>query len=498
MKFTFQQKALIFIATSTLIRLFFASQLEFGNDEVYYWLYAKYPDISHFDHPSMVGFFIQLFTFNLSFSSELFIRLAAIFPASISMWIVFLIGKKLHNEKTGFISVILYNLSFYGLIISGTFILPDAPMVLCWLLSFFFFLKTIPYNPRKVNNKELILAFLFAGFAIYSKYQAIYLLFGVVLYVIFFNRKWLKIPFFYLLFLVPLLFIGIIFYWNFQNDFISYQFHQDRVSIFEISFNKDSFFREILGQIFYNNPYVFIVTLLAIIAYFKNRLQIEKKQVQFFLTTTLPLLGTTIYLALSRSTLPHWSGISYITLLPIAAIFITNRKKIITKLSIGFGMISFLLVLAVFTINKGWFLTAQKSKSSITVGKNDVLMDLYGWKQAGKKINQTLKKRDLEHLQIVSNKWHPAAHIDYYIARPLGMQVYGLGSLKNIHKYYWINLEFKPLANEVLYITDSRNFEHPTIFKEWYPIIEPIDTIAITRATQIVKNVFIFKLKNSN
>lgn len=45
------------IISSVLIRGFLAWYVELGNDEVYYWTYALYPDWSHFDHPPMVGFF---------------------------------------------------------------------------------------------------------------------------------------------------------------------------------------------------------------------------------------------------------------------------------------------------------------------------------------------------------------------------------------------------------------------------------------------------------
>ena len=147
MRLSYQKSVFLLILISTFFRVFIASQLEFGNDEVYYWLYAKYPAISHFDHPPFVGFFIQFFTFNLTFDSELVIRLAAIIPASINLVILFLIGKQIKNEKTGFISVVLYNLNIYGLIISGTFILPDAPMLFFWLLSFYLFLQVLPSVP---------------------------------------------------------------------------------------------------------------------------------------------------------------------------------------------------------------------------------------------------------------------------------------------------------------------------------------------------------------
>ena len=66
------------IISSVLIRGFLAWYVELGNDEVYYWTYALYPDWSHFDHPPMVGFFIWLTTLNLHFDSELFLRLSSV------------------------------------------------------------------------------------------------------------------------------------------------------------------------------------------------------------------------------------------------------------------------------------------------------------------------------------------------------------------------------------------------------------------------------------
>ena len=68
----------ILLVTSLLIRAMIAAFLELGNDEVYYRTYALFPDWSHFDHPPMVGWLIQLFTLNLFFDSEFFLRLASL------------------------------------------------------------------------------------------------------------------------------------------------------------------------------------------------------------------------------------------------------------------------------------------------------------------------------------------------------------------------------------------------------------------------------------
>ena len=66
------------LVVSAIVRSILAAWMEFGNDEVYYWTYALYPDWSHFDHPPMVGWVIQLFSLNLLFDSEFVIRLASV------------------------------------------------------------------------------------------------------------------------------------------------------------------------------------------------------------------------------------------------------------------------------------------------------------------------------------------------------------------------------------------------------------------------------------
>ena len=140
-KMNIKGKLSLLILLSTLIRLIVGDQIQLGNDEVYYWTYARNPDCSHFDHPPMVGFIEQLFTMNLFFESELALRLGFIISGTLSTLLMYLIGKEIKNERTGLIAAVLFNTSIYGFIISGLFIMPDGPMVLFWMTSLLFFIK---------------------------------------------------------------------------------------------------------------------------------------------------------------------------------------------------------------------------------------------------------------------------------------------------------------------------------------------------------------------
>ncbi|MBM3434738.1 MAG: glycosyltransferase family 39 protein, partial [Bacteroidetes bacterium] len=179
------RKAMAFLITaSALIRMFLSYSLELGNDEVYYRTYALYPDLSHFDHPPMVGFIIQLFSFNLLFDSELFLRLGSVIFGSLNCWLFYLIGKQIKDSLTGFYAALLYSTSIYGFIITGVFILPDTPQMLFWLLSVFFAIKAIRRTSIDSDaRKYILLTGVFAGLGMLSKYTTIFIWTGIIAYV---------------------------------------------------------------------------------------------------------------------------------------------------------------------------------------------------------------------------------------------------------------------------------------------------------------------------
>src|SRR5882762_2732539 len=161
----------LLIAIATVVRMFFASQIELGNDEVYYWTYALYPDWSHFDHPPMVGIIAQIFSLNLLLHDDFFMRLGPIILSAASTWIVFLIGIKIKNAKTGLYAAFLFTGSIYCSIISGFSLTPDAPLVFFWLLAIDAMIDFLPKEQiTSTERKKMIWFGVVVGLAMLSKY----------------------------------------------------------------------------------------------------------------------------------------------------------------------------------------------------------------------------------------------------------------------------------------------------------------------------------------
>ncbi len=502
----------ILIGISTVIRAILASNLDLGNDEVYYWTYALYPDWSHFDHPPMVGFTIQLFSLNLLFDSEFFIRLGAIVFGSINTFLIFKIGQRIKDDLTGIYAAILYNTSIYSFIIAGTFILPDSPQLFFWLLSTYFALGSITSTEiTKENKKNLLLTGLFIGLGMLSKYTTIFIWFGIISYIILYNRKWLKSLSLYGSVLISIILFFPVIWWNIQNDFISLSFQGGRVSLLDSSLRPDFLFTEIFGEFLYNNPVNVVLAIMAIWAFLKKKHSfIDKNTFRLIMWGSIPLIIVFIIFSLYRRTLPHWTGPAYVTLNIVAAAWlgsISQKKKypflIIGQLRYAIYFILFLVIAGLFQVNCGFINPDQKSTSKTELGKKDISLDLYGWDNISEGFAAIFEKdliaRKMDRdAAIVTYRWFPAANLDYYVARPLGLNLLTIGSLDQIHKYHWINQDRGgfSLGMDAYYITTSRDFTNPNnLYKDYFESIEPAGNFPVIRCGKTVMNVFVYRMK---
>jgi 4-amino-4-deoxy-L-arabinose transferase-like glycosyltransferase len=446
-KIDFRKNVLLLIAISTLVRCCIALFLEFGNDEVYYWTYAQHLAWNYFDHPPMVALLIRFTTINLHFQYEFFVRLGPILCAAFNTWLIFLIGSKIKDEKTGWYASLLYFSSFYCSVIAGTFILPDSPQLLFWVWSIYLMTLIIDENNRNRNGNLLWLG-VSIGLCIMSKVHGIFLWFGFGLYVLFFQRNLLKSFYLYVSVVISIVIISPIFFWNLQNHFITYSFHNNRVGFFGKHLDIDSFLQQIFGSVFYNNPVNIILYVIAIIAITRKKIKVPPPYLRLYLLLALPLIIVLLLMSLFNETLPHWSGPAYISVMLLTAFYFSSKnlgsQKTPRGILIALGLFFGIVIVGIPVIK---FIPAQLgSKEERILGKADVTLDMNGWEQFAGKFD-SLYKSDVskglmkENAMIISDYWFPAAHLDYYLAQPLHINLFAVGKLTDIHHYAWLNKE---------------------------------------------------------
>ena len=494
------------LAVSAIVRGVLAAWLEFGNDEVYYWTYALYPDWSHFDHPPMVGWVIQLFSLNLLFDSEFFIRLASVVIMTANTYIIYRIGKDLKDAMTGFYAALLYTASIYAFVITGIFIMPDTPLMLFWLLAFWMAVIYFKWLPTQQHSDSYMVLFgVFAGFAMLSKYSGVFLWVGMVLYILIFDKRPLKTWAFYCALLISLNVVMPVIRWNINNDFISFRFHGERVGLGGINFS--TFGTELAGEFFYNNPVSFVLSIIAVIMAFKGKINMEKSTQRLILCITLPMIALFWIFSLTRPTLPHWNAPAYVLLILLVVCHLrdkqTDSQKLPKPIIAALCVLLVTLVVGVAEIKTG-FIPLDKHTEPEALGRDDFTVDMYGWRQLGEKFADFRAEKIAEGVMkeedgIVANQWFPLAHLDYYVARPLGLRVTGLGWPEFLHKYLWINDELGGfhLGENYWFLSDSRYPKDPKTTYQWFfKEIELVGVIEIDRCGKPTKNFFVYTCKD--
>ena len=486
------------LVISAVVRGVLAAWLEFGNDEVYYWTYALYPDWSHFDHPPMVGWVIQLFSLNLLFDSEFFIRLASVVIMTANTYIIFRIGKELKDATTGLYAALLYTASIYAFVITGIFIMPDTPLMLFWLLAIWSAVRSLSLS----KGRFFILFGLFSGLAMLSKYSGVFLWVGMGLYILVFNRKQLKNPYLYLSLLISAICCIPFLYWNIKYNFASLSFHGERVGGGTLNFS--TFGTELAGEFFYNNPVNFVLAIFAVVAVFKKRLNLEKSTQRLILCIALPMIALFWVFSLTRPTLPHWNAPAYVSLILLSAAYLKDKHETLPQsLIAALSVLLITLVVGVAEIKTG-FIPLDKHTEPEQIGHDDFTVDMYGWRQLGEKFADFRAQKIAEGVMneedgIVANQWFPLANLDYYVARPLGLRVMGLGWPAFLHKYLWINDERGGfhLGENYWFLSDSRYPKDPKTTYQWYfKEIELVGVIEIDRCGKPAKNFFVYTCKD--
>ena len=499
----------ILIIVSVLIRGLLAFLLELTNDEVNYWTYALYPALSYFDHPPLVGWLIRATTFNLLFTDEIFVRLSSVIIGAVNTYVIFKIGTKIKDELTGLYTALLYNASIYCFLVAGTFIMPDTPQLLFWLLALFYFIHALPaVELNKQSRKAMIYAGIFTGLALLSKYHSAFLWVGAGLYIVFLNRKWLKAKELYIALIISFILFIPVLYWNYHHSFISFTFQGERVDILKSGLRFDYFLTELGGEIFYTNPVVFILIIVTLFGIRKIQFQ-DNNVKRVLLLFALPNIFAFLVFSLFRRTLPHWTGPGYMTLLILAASYFSQlskeqifRFRHAVPVLISILVMVIIVVVGFIQINYSIFTQSNQNVNPASLGRDDLTLDMYGWKQV-QIIFKELNEKYIEEnrigidVPIISNKWYNAGHIDYYIGRILNKNVYAAGNLNDIRNYLYVNRNRGNIKSveSAYYITPSRDYKNPEeLFGSSYSKIVPLDTIRVTRQKDTVENVFIYIL----
>ena len=218
-----------------LLRFVSAATINLSPQEAYYWNYSIHPDLSYLDHPPMVAWVIRAGTLLLG-KSEIGVRIGGLWLVVVSTWLINALGRLWFSRRAGLWAALLFQVIplyfIYGMIIT-----PDVPLICFWLLTIYL----VSIAVLKDRPSAWYCAGAALGFAMLSKYTALFLVPSALLFLIAdrAHRKWLlrKEP--YLAFFLSLVIFSPVILWNYQHQWASFDFQFGRRLLGERSFDTE-------------------------------------------------------------------------------------------------------------------------------------------------------------------------------------------------------------------------------------------------------------------
>ena len=391
------------------LRYWVAGHSDFETDEAYYWLWSRRLATSYYDHPPMVAYLIRLGT-SLFGDTVVAIRSMAILGIiAISVLLYMLMAILFGDARLGLMSVLWFNVTphtgFFSVIM-----FPDTPAMLFWVLT----CVAAALVWRSGDGKWWYLLGIAAGLLLLSKYTGVFLLFGIVAWLLSSAemRFWLKRREPYLAALITLILFSPVILWNAEHGWVSFIKQFGRA--FETSAdgglaNMGAF---IGTQAAFVSPliFAFIVVGLAVAAWRGLR-----RQEANWLLLALSAAPMSLYFlvhASSAEVLAQWPSATYPTgIVAAVAAFAApvrslDRRRPFTRY--GFeaapwvGLIFTLTLFAQMTVRPASILAAH-----------DPLSRFFGWSELSLKTRAALEAHHAAY--IASNEHSIGATLAFYL-----------------------------------------------------------------------------------
>jgi 4-amino-4-deoxy-L-arabinose transferase-like glycosyltransferase len=285
-------------------------------DEAYTVATSRNFVLSAFDHPPL-GWWLSTLGQKLFGHADLALRLPFILLSALTIHLMFLLGRRLYGAEAGFwASFALCCAPALG-VIDASWILPDAPLLPALLAGAWALSHALFDEDPRAGKWWWLLAGLFSGLAMLSKYHGVFLPAGALLFMLSSprHRFRLKTPWPWLAGLLALALFSPVLVWNAQHDWASFLFQGGRAGGPRLK--PLAPFALIAMQSLFLMPWIFFPSA----ALFLRALWRGPKREKDFLLACLAagpiVLFTLPALWSADRVLPHWAAPGYLLVLPL-------------------------------------------------------------------------------------------------------------------------------------------------------------------------------------
>ncbi|MCA3585265.1 MAG: glycosyltransferase family 39 protein [Methylocystis sp.] len=321
---------LVVVVLLTMFRLWSAASAGLIEDEAYYRLWGLFPASGYYDHPPIVAWWIFLGQ-AIAGDTALGLRLVGVLSAAVGSLALWRTADILFDRKVAGLSVLFLNAApLIG--VGGILITPDTPSVLFWGLTLWALAEL-----QVSGRADWWLAVgVFAGCGLLSKYSALFLGTGIVLWLIAVPsaRRWFYCWQLWLGGALAIALFTPVLLWNHAYDWVSFYKQFGRAGRGDGLTSKYIF--EFLGAFFgLLNPLIAVPAAAGSVM-LMWRLRRGDEAAGMLLLTSLPFLAYLLVHSLHSRVQVNWPAPLFPAACVMAAVFIGGQTdRIWRRVAIG-------------------------------------------------------------------------------------------------------------------------------------------------------------------
>ncbi len=472
------QAVICLIAAGTLLRLVLAGAIGLGVDETYAASVARSLSLSYFDHPPLHFWLIWLTAHVTGSEAPLVLRLPFIVLFAGTTWLMFRLGERLFGAWAGVWAAAALNLSAVFGLSTGSWLLPDGPLMFCLLAAVHPLISLLFEEPHKPVLSWLQ-AGVWLGLGLLSKYHAIFLVCGLGLFLLTSPRcrRLFFAPGPYLAVLVAAIIFAPVVIWNAEYGWVSFLFQGSR-GMFS-GFFPGRALANIAGQALWVLPWIWLPLVWAFAdAFFRGpSAQTGSVQQRRWLLCCLavgPIVLFTLAAAWGAQGLFHWQAPGYLFLFPLLGETIAARahRRLVRRWTAG-AVACFLaitLLLGSHTAT-GWL----KNIAPALFAAGDPTVEALDWRELPATVVALPPAGPVSF--IVAGHWIDAAKIDY----ALGGRLPVLCLSDAPHHFAFLHGQGAYIGGDALIVGRQENLRAAAVYHPYFAAIEPLGAANIRR-----------------
>jgi hypothetical protein len=476
-------RALAVLIVATLaFRVVWAGVLESSNDEAYHYLYTTHPALSYFDHPPMTMWVAKAgILLSGGWVHPVSLRLGFCLMFAGSTWVMFQWTARWYGPWAGFYAALLLNLSGYHAATGGC-ALPDVPFLFFALLTMWALGEAVVAGPGRVRPWVWV-GLAFAG-ALLSKYHAVFLPAGAVLYILVTPgaRRLLWSPGPYLAVAIGFAGFTPVIAWNAAHGWASFVFQGGRAVA--RGFHPDGLLASIGGPIVYLLPWIWALLVWPLVTCLRRFRSVEGMD---RLAVCLAVVPLAFFLVVScyRWVFLHWPLVGYIPLYPLAGAAWARWADADARWSrrwLGW-MVAAILALAVVG-------TAQERFGVFHFpGGKDPLTDLSGWESVAAELDARGLTAE-PHTFLFTSNWYESGQLAFNLRERVPVLCYNVGDARGFA--FWSEPD-EWVGRNGLLVTTSNSTLELEMMGYFFRRVEPVAEFPMTRGGTPFRTVRVYR-----